>query len=381
MLTICNRTDLLKGVNTVSKAVSNKTTSPILECILLDAEGATLTLLGNDLELGIETKIEAVVKKEGCIAVNARIFSEIIRRLPDEDIKIEVDDTYTITIECARSKFNIAGQSGDDFPRLPQMQTKQQIILSQGTFKDMIHNTIFSTAPEDSGRPILTGELMDIRDGYLYLVAVDGYHISILPILLGDGIRLFQTSEKERKLRLIRTESENGITGLVYVRRNASGNTSGNVHENRIRKFTPDDMEQVMEIWLNGNLEAHAFIPREYWESNAEAVKEQLLQAEIFICEEEGKIQGFAGLQGNYLAGIFVEAGSRSKGVGRELLNRVKETHPSFSLHVYAENERAVSFYRREGLTVVSREMEEDTGRMEYTMEWCSPVSQDFQTS
>ena len=140
-------------------------------------------------------------------------------------------------------------------------------------------------------------------------------------------------------------------------------------------------MEQVMKIWLNGNLEAHAFIPREYWESNAEAVKEQLLQAEIFVCEEDGKIQGFAGLQGNYLAGIFVEAGSRSKGVGRELINRVKETHPSFSLHVYAENERAVSFYRREGLTVVSRETEEDTGRMEYTMEWCSPVSQDFQTS
>ena len=74
---------------------------------------------------------------------------------------------------------------------------------------------------------------------------IDVYHISILPILLGDGIRLFQTSEKERKLRLIRTESENGITGLVYVRRNASGNTSGNVHENGIRKVTPEDMEQV----------------------------------------------------------------------------------------------------------------------------------------
>ena len=206
---------------------------------------------------------------------------------------------------------------------------------------------------------------------------IDVYHVSILPTLLGDGIRLFQTLEKGKKLRLIRTGSENGIMELVYVHRNVSGNICenicGNVHENGIRKFTPEDMEQVMEIWLNGNLEAHAFIPREYWESNAEAVKEQLLQAEIFVCEEEGKIQGFAGLQGNYLAGIFVEAGSRSKGVGRELLNRVKETHPSFSLHVYAENERAVSFYRREGLTVVSREMEEDTGRMEYTMEWKVP--------
>ncbi len=87
------------------------------------------------------------------------------------------------------------------------------------------------------------------------------------------------------------------------------------------------------------------------------------MQAEVFVCEKEGKIEGFAGLQGNYLAGIFVEAGYRSKGIGRELLNRVKETHPVFSLHVYAENERAVSFYRREGLKVVSREMEKDTGR------------------
>lgn len=179
MLTICNRNDLLKSVGIVSKAVSSKTTLPILECILLDAEGNQLTLLGNDLELGIQTNIEAVVKKEGCIAVNARIFSEIIRRLPDEDIKIETDENHNIIIECARSKFNIAGQSGEDFPRLPEVESKQQIVLPQGTFKDMIHNTIFSIAPEDSGRPILTGELMDIRDGYLYLVAVDGFRISM----------------------------------------------------------------------------------------------------------------------------------------------------------------------------------------------------------
>ena len=179
MLTICNRNDLLKSVSTVSKAVSAKTSMPILECILLDAEGGQLTLLGNDMDMGIQTNIEAVVKKEGCIAVNARMFSEIIRRLPDEDVKIESDDNYNITIECARSKFNLAGQNGDEFPRLPEVQTKQQIVLSQGTFKDMIHKTIFSIAPEDSGRPILTGELMDIRDGYLYLVAVDGFRISM----------------------------------------------------------------------------------------------------------------------------------------------------------------------------------------------------------
>ena len=179
MKIICTKSNLVKGVSIVSKAVPSKTTMPILECILIDASTDVVKLTANDMELGIETTIDGEISERGILAINARIFSEIIRRLPDEDIKIEVDDTYTITIECARSKFNIAGQSGDDFPRLPQMQTKQQIILSQGTFKDMIHNTIFSTAPEDSGRPILTGELMDIRDGYLYLVAVDGYRISM----------------------------------------------------------------------------------------------------------------------------------------------------------------------------------------------------------
>ena len=125
-----------------------------------------------------------------------------------------------------------------------------------------------------------------------------------------------------------------------------------------------------MKLWLNGNLEAHAFLPRKYWESHAEMVKEQLLCAEVLVYEEGGSIKGFAGLQGNYLAGIFVEGSSRSKGIGRALLDRVKETHPFFTLHVYAENARAAAFYRRGGLQAVSRETEKDTGREEYTMEW-----------
>ena len=158
----------------------------------------------------------------------------------------------------------------------------------------------------------------------------------------------------------------------------------------RIRSFAPEDLEQVMKLWLNGNLEAHSFLPRKYWESHAEMVKEQLLCAEVLVYEEEGSIKGFAGLQGNYLAGIFVEGSSRSKGIGGALLNHVKETHPVFTLHVYAENERAAAFYRREGLQAVSRRKEEDTGREEYVMEWRAPiagtkkrapVSQDFQTS
>ena len=140
-----------------------------------------------------------------------------------------------------------------------------------------------------------------------------------------------------------------------------------------VRQLMGEDLEQVMKLWLNGNLEAHSFLPRKYWESHAEMVKEQLLCAEVLVYEEGGSVKGFAGLQGNYLAGIFVEGNSRSKGIGRALLDRVKETHLFFTLHVYAENARAAAFYRREGLQAVSRETEKDTGREEYTMEWRAP--------
>lgn len=180
MIIICNRQDLLKAVGTVSKAVSIRTTMPILEDILLEAGGETLTLLGNDLELGIQTSIDAVVKEEGSIAVNARMFSEIIRRLPDEDVKLSTgSDSHNMTIDCARSTFTVATLPGDDFPRLPEVASEHQIMISQMVLRDMIGQTIFSIAPENSGRPILTGELMDVRDGYLYLVAVDGFRISM----------------------------------------------------------------------------------------------------------------------------------------------------------------------------------------------------------
>ena len=176
---ICNKSSLLKSVGTVIRAVSQKTTMPILQCILLKAEGNSFTLTANDLELGIHCASDAVVKKEGSVAVNAKIFSEIIRRLPDDEIIIDSDDQDNITISCGKSKFNIPGQKGNDFPLLPEVQSENQMVLPQNEFRQMIQKTIFSIAQEDSGRPVLTGELIDVRDGYLYLVAVDGFRISM----------------------------------------------------------------------------------------------------------------------------------------------------------------------------------------------------------
>lgn len=137
-----------------------------------------------------------------------------------------------------------------------------------------------------------------------------------------------------------------------------------------IRKMRPCDLERVMKIWLEGNCDAHPFVPQGYWQANAPEVRRQLLQAEVFVWEEDGAVLGFAGMQEDYLAGIFVDRGSRSKGVGKQLLDAVKETHDFVSLCVYVENRGAVRFYLREGLTTVAEGIDELTGNREYTMRW-----------
>lgn len=137
-----------------------------------------------------------------------------------------------------------------------------------------------------------------------------------------------------------------------------------------IRKFERSDTERVMQIWLTGNEDAHSFIPKAYWRFNFSAVQEQILQAEVFVYEKDGEIQGFVGMMGDYLAGIFVDKKYRSRGIGKGLLACVKKNHPMFSLHVYQKNRRAVDFYLREGLSIVSKGIDEDTAETDYTMVW-----------
>lgn len=137
-----------------------------------------------------------------------------------------------------------------------------------------------------------------------------------------------------------------------------------------IRKFQEADTRQVMQIWLKGNIDAHPFIPKEYWESNFEMVQEQLVQAEVYVFESEKSIQGFIGIADGYIAGIFVDSRYRSCGIGGQLLEYVKQTHDALSLGVYKKNKRAVLFYLREGFSMVSEQTDEDTGEIEYTMGW-----------
>ena len=176
---LCSKTLLIKSVNTVIRAVSQKTTMPVLQCILLEAKDDVFTLTANDLDIGIRSTSEATIRKPGKVAVNAKIFSEIIRRLPDEEVLIETDNQDNILIQSGNSKFNIPGQSGEDFPPIQDVQSDNQMVLPQNEFRLMVQKTIFSIAQEDAGRPVLTGELIDIHDGFLHVVAVDGFRISM----------------------------------------------------------------------------------------------------------------------------------------------------------------------------------------------------------
>ena len=183
---VCSKSNLLTGVQTVSKAVPSKTTMSILECILIDTTKGNITLTANDMELGIETVIEGNIIEKGIIALDAKIFLDIVRKLPDSDITVEVDSSYKTTITCEKAKFNIIGKSGEDFSYLPQIERNESVIVSQYTLKEVIRQTIFSIADNDNNK-IMSGELFEINENELKVVSLDGHRISIRKIELKNS--------------------------------------------------------------------------------------------------------------------------------------------------------------------------------------------------
>jgi len=182
----CSKSNLLTGVQIVSKAVPNKTTMSILECILVDATSDSIKLTANDMELGIETVIEGNIIEKGIIALDAKLFLEIVRKLPDNDITVETDSSYKTTITCEKAKFNIIGKPGDDFTYLPKIEKLDSIMVSQFTLKEIIRQTIFSIADNDTNK-LMTGELFEVNDNILKVVALDGHRISVRKISLKNS--------------------------------------------------------------------------------------------------------------------------------------------------------------------------------------------------
>ncbi|MGE4283118.1 MAG: DNA polymerase III subunit beta [Clostridia bacterium] len=177
MKLFCEKNLLIDAISITQKAVSVKSTLPILEGILLEAKENTLKLTGNDLELGIECSIQASIKQPGSIVLSSRIFGEIIRKLPNDTIYIEVQDSNTL-IKCGNSEFNIMGILPVEFPDLPSVQKENVFIISQEKLRSMIRQTIFAVGTNEN-KLILTGSCLEVENNNLNIISVDGYRLAL----------------------------------------------------------------------------------------------------------------------------------------------------------------------------------------------------------
>ena len=179
MKLIFNKAELLRGVNTVLKAVPSKTTLNILECILIDATTNDIKFTANDMELGIETIVDGEIVEKGMIALNAKFLYSLVVKLPDNgEVELTTNDNYETIFVCENTKINIVGKSGEDFSYLPVVEKNSSFELSQFTLKELIRQTIFSIADNENNK-IMTGELFEINGNELKVVSLDGHRISI----------------------------------------------------------------------------------------------------------------------------------------------------------------------------------------------------------
>ncbi|MFW5648082.1 MAG: DNA polymerase III subunit beta [Candidatus Alkaliphilus sp. MAG34] len=174
----CNPKTLIYSISIVQKAVSSKSTLPILKGIYLEAYDQNLRLVTTDMELGIDHIMDANIIEEGSVVVDARLFSEIIRKLPDSEVEISLKDNNELLIKCDSIEFNILSYNPSEFPELPKIKEEQVYKIPQDLFKNMIRQTVFATA-EDGTRPILTGVLVETGEGMLNMVALDGYRVAL----------------------------------------------------------------------------------------------------------------------------------------------------------------------------------------------------------
>ncbi len=180
-----NQRELSKHINIAQKGISNRTTLQILDGLLLQTVDNKLKIASTDLEISIETFLNCQVHEEGSIVVNSRIFGDIIKKLPDEDIDIYVEKN-NINIKCNNSEFNIAASPGEDYPELPLVVENNSFSMPKDMFKEVIKQTVFATA-QDETRPSLTGVLAEIVDNEVSFVALDGYRLALKKIMLEES--------------------------------------------------------------------------------------------------------------------------------------------------------------------------------------------------
>ena len=189
MKIIVNKNEICESESNVQRAVSSKTSLAALEGILLEAKAGKITFSGYDMELGIKTSIEAEIIIEGSIILNARLFSDILRRLPDDKILIETDEKFMTNIVSGTAEFSILGINAEEFPEMPAVNDESEVFLNAGMLKEMINGTIYAVAVDDA-KPVQKGVLFEINNKTISLVAVDGYRLAIRKELINSDCEM-----------------------------------------------------------------------------------------------------------------------------------------------------------------------------------------------
>lgn len=175
---IGQQADLLEALNIVQRAAAARSTIPTLECVWMRAEHGTLTLMCTDLQMGIESSIPVSVEREGQVLLPVRLFSEIVRKLPEGEISFDCNDHLSTVIRMGHSRTTLQGLSTDEFPAMPIIEGANTILLSQNTLRDMIRQTSFAVATEET-RPILKGCYVEVEGKDIRMVALDGFRVAI----------------------------------------------------------------------------------------------------------------------------------------------------------------------------------------------------------
>lgn len=182
----CTKSDFSNGINIALKAVPGSSSMPILKYVMVEANNDQVKLTTNDMELGIETVIDANVEEPGIVLIDAKMMSDMIRKLPEDEVSFEVDDSLNVLVFCGKLKFNFPGMAADEFPNLPTMEKDNNIVMSQFSLKEMIRQTIFSISDNENNK-ILTGELFEIKGDELKVASLDLHRVSIRKIQLKES--------------------------------------------------------------------------------------------------------------------------------------------------------------------------------------------------
>ena len=214
----CSANKLIEGLQITTKALAQRTTNPILEGVLIETDADQVILTCSDERITIVTRIEATIEEPGRGVAPGKLFNEIIRRLPEGAVSISMNEKYVFNIRSSASKMNISGQDADLFPPLPKLEDVREVSLPQDMLRDMIQKTEFAIAADDM-REVLTGCLLEIENGDVNMVALDGYRLALCRMKCSDVLEKFSAIIPGRAvgdIGKLLSDDENAFANLSF---------------------------------------------------------------------------------------------------------------------------------------------------------------------